>query len=319
MLLRNTRNRYAVTAVAVCFVSVSLLTTVLMLVQHWGQDYCFGNVINGAVVARNVTGAKGVHVLSKLSISGQLPFVNVIVVATSALGWMDRRARIRTQFPRNMKLLPEKDLQAAILKFAVGVQGLADEQIVQAQAEAAQFSDLLLLDCVDEDEDLKHPHMWQLDAGVSSTTSKVMLSVQWAVKHYDFQYYFRLGDDSYFRVDKFVNMLSSNVLPMHNAVIGHIMTAQVFGMNQLYPQGMGYGLTYDVCRFIAHNRPYLLDTAPEDCVVARWLFAIGVQFVDSPLWLDIFMGDSCKDDMVLAHKLPAELWTNISEVGTVSC
>lgn len=161
--------------------------------------------------------------------------------------------------------------------------------------------------------------MWRLDAGVSSTTSKVMLSVQWAVQHYDFQYYFRLGDDSYLRIDRFVNMVSAEAIPMHKAVIGHIMTGQLFGMDQLYPQGMGYGLTYDMCEFIANNRPYLLDTAPKDCVVARWLFALGAQFVDSPLWLDIFMGDSCTEDMVLAHKLPVELWTNISEIGTVSC
>ena len=296
----------------------SVLTALLYLVGNRSSDSLFGKTQRSGG-SHHVTGTRDWQVLSHVSISRQLPFVSVIVVATSALGWADRRARIRVQFPRNMKLLPDDNGQAALLKFAIGTQGLADDQLKQARTEAVQFSDLLLFNCPDEDNELKHPPMWRLDAGVSSTTSKVMLSVQWAIRHFDFQYYFRLGDDSYFRIDKFVSMLSAQSLPKHNAVIGHIMTDRVFEMNQLYPQGMGYGLTYDVCEFIASNVAVLLDTAPEDCVVARWLFALGAQFVDSPLWLDIHMGDSCTDDMVLAHKLPVELWQNISEVGTVSC
>ena len=314
-MLRKGFATRCVTATGACIILCSLLTVVL---QHRGQglSYLCGHVHkNGAGRQKH-----GLHLFSQISESDQLPFVSVVVVATSAHGWADRRARIRTQFPRNMKLLRQRDnTEAAILRFAIGAQSLAEDQLTQARAEAARFSDVLLLDCLDEDDELKHPHLWRQDAGVSSTTSKVMLSIEWAIRHFDFQYYFRLGDDSYFRVDKFVNMLSTQSLPKHNAVVGHIMSDRVFGMDQLYPQGMGYGLTYDVCSFIASNRPYLLNTAPEDCVVARWLFAIGAQFVDSPLWLDIFMGDSCTEDMVLAHKLPAELWNNISEAGTVPC
>ena len=91
---------------------------------------------------------------------------------------------------RNLKLLSGDGPQTALLKFAIGTQGLADNRLTQAEAEAADFSDLLLLDCLDEDDELKHPPSWRLDAGVSSTTSKVMLSVQWAVRHFNFQYYF---------------------------------------------------------------------------------------------------------------------------------
>ena len=310
-MLRSIGKR-CVVIVGTCVVLCSLLTA--LLVEHRSPSTIFGKVHE---TRRYVMGTR--DTFSQVSTSGQLPFVNVVVVATSALGWADRRARVRAQFPRNMKLLPRYHSRAALLKFAIGTQGLADDRLAQAHAEASEFSDLLLLNCLDEDIELKHPPSWQLDAGVSSTTSKVMLSVQWAIRHFDFQYYFRLGDDSYFRVDRFVTMLSSQSLPMHNAVVGHIMTDRVFGMDQLYPQGMGYGMTYDVCQFIASNQAYLLNTAPEDCVVARWLFALGARFVDSPLWLDIHMGDSCTDDMILAHKLPAELWQNISEIGTISC
>ena len=218
-----------------------------------------------------------------------------------------------------MQLLHTDAGQSAVLKFALGTQGLNHDQLKIARAEAAIFSDVLMFDCLDEDNELKQPHLWRQDAGPSSTTSKVLLSVQWAVRYFDFEYFFRLGDDSYFRIDKFLSMLLERTVPATNAVVGHIMTDRVFGMEQLYPQGMGYGLTYDVCLFIHRNKAVLLNTAPEDCVVARWLFAYGAQFVNSPHWRDIFMGDSCHEDMVLAHKLPPELWRNISDIGTVVC
>ena len=249
----------------------------------------------------------------------QLPFVPVVVVVTSAASWLDRRERIRTQFPRNIQLVSSLEEQSAVLRFAIGTQGISTEVLAKMHAEAGNFSDVLFLDCLDEDDELKHPHLWRQDGGPSSTTNKVMLSVQWAVRHFEFEYFFRLGDDSYFRVDKFLAMLSNKEIPSRNAVVGHIMTDRVYGMEQIYPQGMGYGLTHDVCIFIASNTAVLLNTAPEDCVVARWMFAIGAKFVDSPLWRDIHMGDECHNDMVLAHKLPSELWTTIADNGTVTC
>ena len=249
----------------------------------------------------------------------RLPFVSVVVVVTSAAGWVDRRQRIRHQFPRNLRLVLSSEENSVVLKFAIGTEGVRKDVIDMVKLEAGNFSDILFFECVDEDGDLKHPHLWRRDAGVSSTTSKVLLSVQWAVQHYDFQYFFRLGDDSYFRIDKFLSMLSNREIPTLNAVVGHIMRDRVFDMEQLYPQGMGYGLTYDVCTFIAANSGVLMNTAPEDCVVARWLFALGSDFVDSARWLDIHMGDKCHIDMVLAHKLPAELWESIADNGTVVC
>ena len=256
--------------------------------------------------------------LESRRLQDQAPFVRVVVVVTSAAGWTDRRERIRRQFPRNVRLIADSWDDSVLLKFAIGRVGISNDTVQAMQTEAAKFKDILFLDCLDEDNDLKHPHLWRRDAGVSSTTTKVMLSIQWAVHRLNFEYFFRLGDDSYFRVDKFLDMLGKE-LPATNAVVGHIMTDSVFGMQQLYPQGMGYGLTYDACKFVARNTDVLLKTAPEDCVVARWLFAVGAEFIDSPRWRDIHMGDSCHPDMVLAHKLPPELWDDIADDGTISC
>ena len=40
---------------------------------------------------------------------------------------------------------------------------------------------------------------WHVEAGASATTQKVLLGMQWAVRRFDFDYFMRLGDDSYFR------------------------------------------------------------------------------------------------------------------------
>ena len=247
-----------------------------------------------------------------------LPFVNVVVVATSAAQWTERRERIRKQFPRNVKLIKDP-LQSVVLKFAVGSQNVADHAYQAVKMEQQQYSDILWLDCLDLDEGLTDAANWSLEAGPSATTSKVLLSIQWAVRNYEFEYFFRLGDDSYLRIDMFMTLLSSRELPSRNAVIGRINTAEVFGMTQSYASGAGYALTFDVCEFVAANTAVLSRTAPEDCVVARWLFAIGTKFVDSPLWREMGIPEKCDRKMMLAHRLPAEAWSVIAEDGNVEC
>lgn len=253
----------------------------------------------------------------RLQSLGRQQFVSVVVVAPSAAAWSDRRTRIREQFPRNVKLM--SNTSSAVLKFALGTKNISTEATATLEAEQKKHKDLLFLDCIDMDDDLNWIWNWKLDGDISATTSKVMLSISWAVQHYKFDYFFRLGDDSYFRIDKFVEMLETDQLPRRKTVIGQILLANVLGMNQEYPQGMGYGLTYDLCNFITTAMPWLLDTAPEDGVVARWLFATGAKFVNSSAWRSIIDGEKCDSDMVLAHKLPIDRWPDIADNGTVEC
>ena len=247
-----------------------------------------------------------------------LPFVSVIVVTTSVASWVERRQRIRTQFPRNVRLIQDPR-QTALLMFAIGVHGVEKSVLDLVRHEAATFSDILFLDCMDQDDQLNEPANWKLDAGPSATTSKVMYAAEWAVQHYAFQYLFRLGDDSYLRIDKFLSLLALQAIPARNTIAGRFYTHNVFGIPQRFAQGSGYALTFDVCVFIAKNTDFLLRTAPEDCVVSRWMYALGATFYDSPLWRELANDEHCDADMVLAHRLPADLWANIHDDGTVDC
>ena len=250
--------------------------------------------------------------------SQTLPFENVVVVVTSVAHWTERRQRIRTQFPRNVKLIKEPS-QSVVLRFAIGTQNLTAEFADVVDKEQQRHSDILLLDCPDMDQELTDAAYWNLDAGPSATTSKVLLSIRWAVHNFQFEYFFRLGDDSYLRIDVFTAMLAERFFPSRNAVVGRINTAEVYGLTQNYASGAGYALTFDVCTFIASNTNSLSRTAPEDCVVARWLFALGAKFVDSPLWREMGAQERCDPDMLLAHRLPADAWSRIADDGTVEC
>ena len=270
-----------------------------------------------SIHAENTRAQRGLRANIKWRSHSRAKFVDVVVVAPSAAGWQDRRARIREQFPRNLKLMNSS--RSATLKFALGTRNISETAVAALEAEQGEHQDMLLMDCIDMDDDLNWNWNWKLDGDVSATTSKVMLSIAWAVQHYTFHYFFRLGDDSYFRVDKFVELFDAHQIPREKAVVGQILKADILGMSQEYPQGMGYGLTYDLCSFVSTAMPWLLDTAPEDGVVARWLFATGAKFINSSAWRSIIDGEKCDSDMVLAHKLPPEKWPDISALGTVEC
>ena len=56
-----------------------------------------------------------------------------------------------------------------------------------------------LVQCLDMDDELNNHANWHVDAGPSATTQKVLLGMEWAVRRFDFDYFMKLGDDSYFR------------------------------------------------------------------------------------------------------------------------
>ena len=159
----------------------------------------------------------------------KLPHNNIVVVVTSPLQWLHRRELIRRQFSRNMQLISSN--HTVVLRFAVGTVDLETSVLTEANREQDKKHDLLFLQCLDIDTALLGDAHWGVDAGPSATTQKVLLPVEWAVKSYTFDFFMRLGDDSYFRVDRFISLW--NTFPKKNTVIGKIMKAPILGMEQV--------------------------------------------------------------------------------------
>lgn len=134
---------------------------------------------------------------------------SIIVVVTTKVSSKDRRAWLRKQFKRNVELLRQKNPAAAdavVLKFAMGSLGLSDEHRNLTQAEQQEHGDLLMLNIIDTNTPDPPP-----DGVETATALKVVHSAIWAVDNYNFPWFVRLGDDSYFRVDHFLLNVASTL------------------------------------------------------------------------------------------------------------
>ena len=87
-------------------------------------------------------------------------------------------------------------------------------QLDLIKQEATTHKDILLIDAPDEDHgEPKHR---------SATTLKVMHSMRYAANNFVFEYFARVGDDAYFRVDFFAELvLLQKVYPQKNAYVGY--------------------------------------------------------------------------------------------------
>jgi hypothetical protein len=134
---------------------------------------------------------------------------SIVVVVTTKASSKDRRDWLRQQFKRNVELLRQKDPAAAsgvVLKFALGSRGLSDRGRNWTRAEQQEHGDLLMLDIIDVNTPDPPP-----DGEDTATALKVVHSAMWAVRHYNFPWFVRLGDDSYFRVDHFLLNVASTL------------------------------------------------------------------------------------------------------------
>ena len=145
----------------------------------------------------------------------------LVAVVTSPASHPVQRSWVRSQWARNEALLREA-LSASgarcpdsVLKFAVGINdqtaGISPVLLAEEQA----HGDILVLHSVkDLDNDAGSWHQ------PSATTEKVLYGMQWAVEHYNFRYFARLGDDSYFRLDEFYRQAQAGAFPSSMAAIG---------------------------------------------------------------------------------------------------
>ena len=263
--------------------------------------------------------------------------VFLVAVVTSPASFRERRGWLRNQWQKNMESLHKyaaqqnKSAPVVILKFAIGVEDDKDDALREVLKEEKDFGDMLLLHNIQDleiDYTFMHPHWpWR---NVSATTEKVLYSIQWAVAHFDFQYFARIGDDAYFRPDEFYKQASNGEYPTKMALIGQMigpLPYPVAGLEAtvVYPQGAGYLFTHDVATFISRSADILNVGFPEDANVGAWLAGTKIDFFDAKgLIHDCNAGSSFyrqgspKD--ILVHQLRSkEDWERIDHLGEIKC
>ncbi len=262
--------------------------------------------------------------------------VFLMAVITSPAGNHARRHLLREQWQRNIQLLRAIPVTNTAIRpdvvmiFVIGTENVTQEERNVVQREEESFGDILILHGISDQDRGVEDNGWPWN-GTSATTEKVVYSMQWAVEKYTFQYFARLGDDAYFRPDEFYRQVDSGEIPTSMALIGHFIGPYVydtgFGMHNsvVYPSGMGYVVTFDLCSYIAHSAGVLGVGFPEDAVVGSWLAGTKAKYVHAAdKFHDVHPPDygyrPCTPKDLLLHRMrTAEDWKAVGTTGLVVC
>jgi hypothetical protein len=259
------------------------------------------------------------------------PYLHLLVYVAVPNAWadVDRRHPLRAQWAKSLDLM-EKRLKAkglatppsTVLHFVIGLQGLKDGDRAAVSAESAAHNDLLVLPNV-ADRDAGEP------AARSSTTLKVLHSMAHAANHYTFDFYARIGDDAYLRVDYLAELLLiDHAFSLERAYIGykfpnhHIPGSQ---STHNFIVGMGFFLSQDLTRYVCREQDLLLDGFPEDGIVGSWFVGTKVNVLHEPRFHDIdhvktaAYAPCSNTSLLLHHMWSRKNWEDIDEEGLLRC
>lgn len=249
------------------------------------------------------------------------PYFDIVLMVPSVVAWKDRRDFLRKQFARNQNLTSAKALLVFVLS------GHDHDQYV-IEREGAVYNDLLFTDCPDLD-------VGEPEEG-SSTTCKVLQGIQELHELYSFDYLARVGDDAYFRFDKFLQKVTPS-LPTGPWYIGRffwessVNEAHIHAHIKMrhyppYASGMGYVLSFPVVRFIAEaSRILEFRTGfPEDAIVSLWLIGTTTRRHDvfefhNPPEGEPLLARACDKESLLVHYMTPERWKAIDDAGVPHC
>ena len=249
-----------------------------------------------------------------------------VIAVTSPAHSPQRRQWQRIQWNRNILLLQTQShfpLPKYVFKFCIGAEGLSAEMLSNVNKEQQTYGDVQLLDSPDYDE-----QDWtQIGAhGHSATTMKVLAAIQWATSSYDFQFFVRLGDDSYFRPERFFERVQQGLLPTSTACIGfNVPDPMVYNTSAgevmaPYPSGMGFALTADVTAWLSLASDMLLLGGPEDGIVGTWFAGTQIQVHHVPNGFRDLHWKCWQGEDILVHCLRDETaWSMIDAEGNLPC
>jgi hypothetical protein len=261
---------------------------------------------------------------------GPYPHLLVYVAVPNAWADADRRQPLRAQWAKSLALM-EKRLKgkgvagpppATVLHFIIGLEGLSDKDKAAVGAESTTHRDLLILPDV-TDKDVGEP------VSRSSTTLKVMHSMAYAANHYTFDFYARVGDDAYLRLDYLAELiLIDHAFPLDWAYIGYkFPDHHIAGSHSTHNfiVGMGFFLTQDLTRYVCRAQDVLLDGFPEDGIVGSWFVGTKVDVIHEPRFHDIdhvttvAYAPCSNTSLLLHHMWSRRNWGAVDGEGLLEC
>lgn len=173
----------------------------------------------------------------------------------------------------------------------------------------------------------------------SSTICKVLESICYAVEHYRFDYLARVGDDTYFRWDYFLERIAPT-LPQEKLwmgmrlVDGKVPQIQYFQNLYHFPtyppymSGMGSIITADVAYYLCGfwKTRLMKSSFPEDGILGLYLFPLQLNINDSPHFHSRtnplsrpWRQQPCTNESIMIHYMQHPDWEKMDENGVAQC
>jgi hypothetical protein len=260
---------------------------------------------------------------------GPNPHLLVYVAVPNAWADADRRGPLRAQWAKSLTLMDRRLKSKGIaispatrLHFVIGLEGLNAANRAAINAETAVHQDILILPDV-TDKDAGEP------VSRSSTTLKVMHSMAYAANHYTFDFYARVGDDAYLRIDYLAELiLVDHAFPLERAYIGYkFPDHHIAGSHSTHNfiVGMGFFLSQDLTRYVCRAQDALLDGFPEDGIVGSWFVGTKADVIHEPRFHDIdhvttvAYAPCSNSSLLLHHMWKRSNWEAIDGEGLMQC
>ena len=186
--------------------------------------------------------------------------------------------------------------------FFIGTKNINLEDLDTLVKEQTEYKDIIFL------REIKESYVL--------TTYKVLKMLKWAYEHINAVYYFKIDDDCYLSVDRFINILTNEGLPREKLLLGSFLDSNpvhdtgkwadldwsLCGEYLPYAMGAGYLLTHDLVKFIAVNNDKLGFHRNEDTAIGAWIAGLNVTYQREKR--TYLAGPTCKEDGYLFHDYP---------------
>lgn len=224
----------------------------------------------------------------------------LVVLILSSASSMEKRVTIRQTWL--------KDIKSDVLHlFAIGKSVLDDDDEKRTlESEIARFQDVLFLPDVNDTYD--------------SLTRKLLHSLTWVDKNVDYEFLFKVDDDTFARIDDIAVELQS--LSVKERLYwgffdgrARVQRSGKWAEKQWilcdtylpYALGGGYVLSADIVHFVASNRDYLKLYNSEDVSLGAWLAPVDVRRVHDPRFDTEYKSRGCFNSYLVTHKQSIDL------------
>ena len=270
------------------------------------QNWTFTVLPSDSTIATSTNGAIEINddTQSDFSQVNKTGYILAIVVIT-AYNNTERRTVIRQTWAINLPKFVK-------IFFVLGAKLLSKENKTIVENENKLYSDLIILPDLEDRYEL--------------LTDKIIATMKWISEKNTFDYLLKVDDDTYVRVDRFVEALQTK--PRDKLYWGFFNNGSeivkkgkwaesepyICGKYVSYALGGGYVLSKDLVRYIVDNADKFKKFVNEDVSIGTWL---------APFKLNRFhdgrfrMKGDCREDYILYHEAIVEDMNNFNKSLTI--